>query len=528
MRKLFAVVTLLAAVSVSEAGVREIVYNLGVDPQTIDPAMNHALDGAIVDVNIVDGLVRYGLDGNPEPACAESWDVSPDGLTWTFHLRENLRWSDGMPLTASHFRDGFLRLVDAGTGAPYASLGFFIRNAESFYVGKCASSDVGLTAPDDRTLIITLEHVNPLMLWYMAFNSFYPARMDIVSKNPRTWSAKPETLVSNGPFTLESWKHGSGGEIVIARNPNYWDAENVKVDRVRLVFIGDANTALAAFRAGRVDFMTTVPSLMRPLLLKRGEAVSVPQYFVAFCELNVARKPFDDARVRRALSLAVDRKVITDKIILGGHKPATGAIMDGIPGRTDPEDFRTEGGELISPRANIEEARRLLAEAGYPGGEGFPEITLKYASSGNRGKTFPEVLQGMWKTALGIKVSLAGEEWKVFLSTKRKGDFDAAISAWVMDFPDAAGLLENYTAGSPGNDVGYSNPSFDALMRKAGTELDRVRRTDYLHGAERILVDDMPIIPLYFGSDAVMRSGRVRGIYQFPTGLVIFRGAEVE
>ena len=184
MRKLFAVVTLLAAVSVSEAGVREIVYNLGVDPQTIDPAMNHALDGAIVDVNIFDGLVRYGLDGNPEPACAESWDVSPDGLTWTFHLRENLRWSDGMPLTASHFRDGFLRLVDAGTGAPYASLGFFIRNAESFYVGKCASSDVGLTAPDDRTLIITLEHVNPLMLWYMAFNSFYPARMDIVSKNP--------------------------------------------------------------------------------------------------------------------------------------------------------------------------------------------------------------------------------------------------------------------------------------------------------------------------------------------------------
>ena len=525
---LTAILIILTFFSVSEADVKEITYNLGVDPQTLDPAINHALDGAIVDSNIFEGLLRYDFNGNPEPACASSWDVSPDGLTWTFHLRENLKWSDGMPLKAVHFKDGFLRILNPKTGSPYATLGFFIRNAEKFYDGNAESNDVGISAPDDNTLIIKLENANPLMLYYMAFASFMPARMDIVNENPRAWAAKPETLISNGAFMLESWKHGSGGGITIVRNPNYWDADNVKLDRVRLVFIGDANTALAAFKAGRVDFMTTVPSLMRPLLLKRGEAVSIPSYMIAFCEFNVARKPFDDARVRRALSLAIDRKIITDKIILGGHEPATGAIMYNIPGRMVSVDFRTEGGELISQRAEIEEARRLLAEAGYPNGEGFPEITLKYSSSSNRGKTFPEVLQGMWKTALGIKVNLSGEEWKVFLSTKRNGDFDVAISAWVMDFPDAAGFLECFMTGAPGNDGGYSNSEFDALMKKAQVETDRSKRINYLHEAEKILIDDMPLIPLYFASDAKMQSARANGICHLPTGIVIFRGVFCE
>ncbi|MBQ9418825.1 MAG: peptide ABC transporter substrate-binding protein, partial [Synergistaceae bacterium] len=477
---------------------------------------------------IFDGLLRCDLDGNPEPACASSWDVSPDGLTWTFHLRENLKWSDGVSLTASHFRDGFLRLIDSKSGSPYAALGFFIKNAESFYNGQAASSDVGIFVPDDNTIIVKLERVNPLMLYYMSFNAFMPARMEIVNDNPRTWAAKPETLISNGPFKLESWKHGSGGEITIVKNPNYWDADSVKLDRVRLVFIEDANTALAAFKAGRVDFMTSIPSLMRPLLLKRGEAVAIPSYVIGYCDFNVTHKPFDDARVRRAFALAIDRKIITDKIILGGHSPATGAIMNYIPGKTLSADFRTEGGELIPPRADVEEAKRLLAEAGYPNGEGFPEISLKYSSGSPRGKMFPEVLQGMWKTALGVKVNLSGEEWKVFLSTKNKGDFDVALSAWVMDFPDAAGFLETFATDDPSNSGNYSNPAFDELLKKAQAELDPVKRIDYLHEAEKILIDDMPLIPLYFAADAKMQSARSAGVCHLPTGIVMFRAADVD
>ncbi|MBR0167607.1 MAG: peptide ABC transporter substrate-binding protein [Synergistaceae bacterium] len=527
MRKILtAVIIMLMSVSLSNAGEKEIVYNLGVDPQTIDPAVNYALDGAIVIQNIFDGLLREGLNGNIEPSCAESWDVSADGLKWTFHLRDNLKWSDGKPLKASHFRDGILRLVDPKSGSAYASLGFFIKNAESFYTEKAQSSDVGLSVPDEKTLVIELEHVNPLMLYYMAFPAFFPARMDIVNENPRSWAAKPETTISNGAFRIETWKHGSGGEIVIVKNPYYWDAENVKIDRVRLVLIGDGNTALAAFRAGRVDYMTTVPSLMRPILFKRGEAFPEPSFSVAFIEFNVTRKPFDDVRVRRAFALAIDRKVITDKIVLGGHLPATGIICPLIPGRTDSEDFRTEGGELISPRANVDEARRLLAEAGYPEGRGFPEVVYKYSSSSGK-KTIPEVLQGMWKTNLGVKVSLANEEWKVYLSTRMKGDFEVAEAAWVMDFPDAAGLLECYMTNSPNNDSRYSNPEFDSLMNRASVESDRAKRIDYLHEAEKILMNDLPLAPLYFASDAVMKSPRVKGIYKSPGGVVYFRGADL-
>lgn len=527
MRKIFAAaIIMFMAVSVSNAGEKEIIYNLGIDPQTIDPAVNYALDGAIVDYNIFEGLLRINSRDIPEPGYAESWDVSPDGLTWTFHLRENLRWSDGVPLTASHFRDGFLRLIDPKTGSAYATIGFFIKNAESFYSGKAQSSDVGLSAPDDRTLIITLEHINPLMLYHMAFSSFSPARMDIVNANPRGWSAKPETTISNGAFRLETWRHGPGGEISIVKNPYYWDTENVKIDRVRLVLIGDGNTALAAFRAGRVDFMTSVPTLMAPILLKRGEAVAKPSYTVTFFEFNVARKPFDDVRVRRAFTLAIDRKIITDKIALGGHVPASALVCPLIPGRNASEDFRTEGGTLIPIRANVEEARRLLAEAGYPNGEGFPEVTYKYSSSSGR-KILPEVLQGMLKTALGVKVNLANEEWKVFLTTRKNGDFDMAEAAWAMDFPDAEGLLETFTTKSPNNDNKYSNSKFDEIMRLAKIEPDRVKRINYLHDAEKILADDLPIAPLYFASNAVMQSQRVRGIHLSPTGYVIFREAEV-
>ncbi|MBR0150300.1 MAG: peptide ABC transporter substrate-binding protein [Synergistaceae bacterium] len=528
MRRIFAAIVItLMAVSCSYAGEKEITYNLGIDPQTIDPTLNYALDGAIVDANIFEGLLRTDFNNNPEPGCAESWDVSADGLKWTFHLRDNLKWSDGVPLTASHFRDGILRLIDPHTGSAYATFGFFIKNAESFYNGKVSSSDVGISAPDDRTLIITLEHVNPLMLYHMAFPSFFPARMDIVRENPRGWAAHIETLTSNGPFKVESWRHGPGGEIVIARNPRYWDADNVKIDRVRLVLIGDGNTALAAFRAGRVDYMTTVPSLMAPILIKRGEAVSEPSHTIYFYAFNVTRKPFDDVRVRRAFMLAIDRKIITDKIALGGNIPASGMICTNIPGANPSEDFRTEGGELIPVRANVDEARRLLAEAGYPNGEGFPEVTYKYSSSSGR-KVLPEVLQGMWKTALGVKVNLVNEEWKVFLTTKRNGDFDIAESGWAMDFPDASNLLDTMASDSQNNDSRYDNPEYDALIKKAQVEPDRLKRMNYLHEAERILVDDMPLAPLYFYSAAVMKSPRVKGIYHSPSGIIYFRGTEVD
>ena len=523
---LLVVVVVMVTASLSSAGTKEIVYNLGADPKTIDPAVNIAVDGVNVDMNIFDGLLRMNYTDKPEPACAESWEVSDDGMTWTFHLRENLKWSDGKPITAQHFKDGFFRVLDPQTGAQYAYYGFFIKNGEAFYNAEASREDVGLSAPDDRTLVIQLEYQNPLLLEYLAFPLFAPARMDIINENPRGWAARPETLISSGAFTLESWKHGEGGEMILVKNPHYWDAENVKVDRLRFVFITDENTAYAAFRAGRIDYMSSVPSRMVPMLLKTGAAKTVPALGTAFCDFNMKRKPFDDVRVRKAFALAIDRRTIVDKVLLAGQTPAAGIICGAIPGTTDAQDFRTEGGVFLPEHADFDEARRLLAEAGYPDGKGFPKVSYKYNSnSGN--KQIAEVLQGMWKQVLGVKVELLNEEWKVFIETRNKMEYDIARDAWMFDFVDAMSIMEQFMSTSPQNKTGYNNPVFDEAMRNAAYEMDRAKRINYLHEAEKILMEDMPCAPIYFYTGIEMQSKRVRNIHKTVLGWVMFRNAEV-
>ena len=517
---------ILAFASASFAASNEIIYNLGADPRTIDPALNNTSDGNNVIINIFEGLLRTGLDDKPEPGCAESWEVSDDGMTWKFHLRENLKWSDGEKLTASHFKDGILRTLNSETGSPYAYYAFFIKNGEKFYNGKATAEEVGLHAADDKTLIIELEYKNPLIMEYLEFPVFLPVRMDVVNKSERTWATRPETLISNGAFKLESWKHGDGGEIVLVKNPEYWQADEVKVDRLRFVMINDENTALAAFKAGRIDYMGSIPSQMLPMLLKSGQAKSSPTLGVAFCSFNTTKPPFDDVRVRKAFTLAIDKKIIVDKILMGNQRPATGFVCDLVPGTTSEKDFRTEGGKFLPENADINEAKRLLAEAGYPDGKGFPKISYKYNSNpGN--KSLAEALQGMWKKFLGIEVELLNEEWKVFIETRQQKNFDIAREAWIMDFFDGANLLETLMSDSPQNNTGYKNQDFDTAMIKASREMDHSKRINYMHEAEEILMNDMPVAPIYFYSSAIMQSKRVKNIYRSPRGFLIFRMSEI-
>ena len=518
-------ITLIFA-GIASADPREIVYNLGVDPRTIDPALNYALDGAQVDVNIFEGLVRLGVNNVIEPGCAQSWDISPDGLTWKFYLRDNLKWSDGKKLTAQHFKDGFMRLITPESGSPYASYAFFIKNAEKFYNGNAKAEEVGLSAPDDKTFVITLEYKNPLMLDYVAFPSFSPARMDIINNNSRNWAVKPETLVSNGAFTLSKWKHGSGGEIVLLKNNNYWDAENVKIDILRFVFIGDGNTALAAFKTGKIDYMNSIPSRLLPALLKSGEAEAFPMAGTAFIDFNVRHKPFDDPRVRRAFALAIDKALITEKIFQSGYKPAAGLVSYLVPGLNISQDFRTEGGAFLPVSADVEQARKLLAEAGYPNGENFPQVTYKYSTSPG-GKMLAEVFQGMLKQVLGVNISLSNEEGKVFLETKHSGNFDFCVTIWVLDFNDASNMLEIFRSDSPHNESGWNNSEFDELLRKSASEMDYSKRINYLHEAEKIFMQELPAAPLYFTSMAEMMSKRVKNIYRSPLGTIVFRTAEI-
>ena len=524
VRCLLALMAALFLAGTGAAAEGEIVFNLAVEPQTIDPVRNNAVDGSNVIFNLFDGLVRIGFDDAPEPGCAERWEVSEDGMTWTFHLRKGLKWSDGKPLTAEDFRYGLLRLLDARNASPNAYMAYFLKNGEAFFNGKAGSEDVGIDVPDDATLRLRLENPAPLMLDCLSFYAFAPARADVVEQDPRGWATKPESLVSNGPFVLSEWKHNS--ELTLTKNPNYWDADNVKIDKVRMVMITDSNTALAAFKAGKVDLLDRIPPQMTPQLIQSGEAKVAPALGTAFCVFNVARAPFDDPRVRKAFTLAIDRTAMVEKVTLGGQKSAVAFIPYGIPGVGSDRDFRAEGGTFLPERADPEAAKKLLAEAGYPDGKGFPKVAYKYNLSSTN-KAIAEALQAMWKQNLGVEVELANEEWKVFLNTREQGDFQIARHAYVTIFFDAGSLLEGWVTGSPKNVARYSDPEYDALIRDSLKQMDRSKRMEDMHRAEAILMRDLPVLPLYFYSTPYMQSARVKGIYISPRSWVLFRGAEV-
>ena len=524
VRCLLALMAALFLAGTGAAAEGEIVFNLAVEPQTIDPVRNNAVDGSNVIFNLFDGLVRIGFNDAPEPGCAERWEVSEDGMTWTFHLRKGLKWSDGKPLTAEDFRYGLLRLLDARNASPNAYMAYFLKNGEAFFNGKAGSEDVGIDVPDDATLRLRLENPAPLMLDCLSFYAFAPARADVVEQDPRGWATKPESLVSNGPFVLSEWKHNS--ELTLTKNPNYWDADNVKIDKVRMVMITDSNTALAAFKAGKVDLLDRIPPQMTPQLIQSGEAKVAPALGTAFCVFNVARAPFDDPRVRKAFTLAIDRRTMVEKVTLGGQKPAVAFIPYGIPGVGSDRDFRAEGGTFLPERADPEAAKKLLAEAGYPDGKGFPKVAYKYNLSSTN-KAIAEALQAMWKQNLGVEVELANEEWKVFLNTREQGDFQIARHAYVTIFFDAGSLLEGWVTGSPKNVARYSDPEYDALIRDSLKQMDRSKRMEDMHRAEAILMRDLPVLPLYFYSTPYMQSARVKGIYISPRSWVLFRGAEV-
>lgn len=354
IRKTFLILAALLLVlcpHTANAKDNSIVYNLRVEPRTIDPVLNNAVDGSTVIFNIFEGLVRIGLDDAPEPGHAESWEVSPDGLTWTFKLRDGLKWSDGVPMTAEDFRYGFLRLLDPENASPYAHYGFFIKNGENYYNGKAKPEEVGFKAIDEKTFQMQLEYPFPLTLDYLAYHIFYPARKDVVEKDPRGWTSKPETVVCNGPFLLKDWQHNS--EMTITKNPHYWDAANVKIDSVRMVMIVDTSTALAAFKAGKLDLMKDPPSPMLPQLFKSGEAKVAPTLGTSFSVFNMTKPPFDDVRVREAFALAIDRQAMVDKVSMGGQKPGVAFIPYGIPGGTAEKDFRAEGKEYLPARASM-------------------------------------------------------------------------------------------------------------------------------------------------------------------------------
>ena len=506
------------------AAEKAMVYNLQVEPRTIDPALNNAVDGSQVICNIFEGLFRIGFDDRPEPGCAESWDVSEDHLTWTFHLRPGLKWHDGSPLTAEHFRYGFLRVVDPEVASPYARLGLAIKNAQKFYKGEGTADEVGIKAIDDTTLEIQFEYLDPLVEDHLAFFVFSPAKPEVVEPNPRSWTSSPETIICNGPFYLSEWKHSA--ELTLTKNPYYWDADNVKIDRVRCVMIGDPNTALSAFKGGKLDLMMNLPPMLKSRLIATGEAKVAPTMGVSFSVFNVNEPPFNDVRVRQAFALAIDREALVKKVTMSGEIPADGFIPYSFPGPTGSKDFRSATRKWFGPHADVKKAKELLAEAGYPDGKGFPAVTYKYNTNDNN-KMIAEALQAMWKQNLGVQVNLYNEEWKVFINTRRQKDFQIARHGYNAEFADPSSLLDLWTSDAYTNYAGYVDPEYDRLVIGARTELDHDTRMNNFIKAEELLLDNMVVLPLNYTAAPYMISDHVKGFFMSAHKWLLFRGVEI-
>ena len=477
---------------------QKIVYNIDANPKTIDPQLNSAVDGSKVIRNTFEGLMREIENGEVENGIAEGYEVSEDGLVYTFHIRDNAKWSDGEDVTAKDFEYAWKRALNPNTAAEYAYQLFYIKNGEAYNKGEASADDVGIKVVDNKTIEVTLESAVPYFVSLLAMPVYYPVRQDIIEENGDKWALSPETYVSNGPFKMTEWSEKES--MTFIKNENYWDADNVKLETLVFRLIDDQTTTLSAFKNGELDIMEQPPTTEIQSLIDEGVAKVYPYLGTYFYMVNVSGKglsseavdALQDVRVRKALSLAIDRNLITEKVSMGGEIPATSYVPEGVKdtqGNTFHKDYS-------SVTTNIEEAKKLLEEAGYPNGQGFPTITFTYNTASNN-QMIAQAIQDMWKTNLGINVELKNEEWAVFQTTRNNFQYEICRHGWIGDYNDPMTFLDMWVTASGQNNAGYSNEEYDSLIAQAKSEQDGEKRTELLRKAEDILMDAMAIIPIY-------------------------------
>ena len=523
------------------SGAFEISMSIASEPQTIDPALNSAVDGAIMINHMFEGLMRWedsgsetaGSDGTCNDAKlgygqAESYDkvVNEDGtVTYTFHLRDGIKWSDGKDVTAQDFVYSWQRLVTPATAADYSYMIDSVVNANAIMNGEMEPSELGVSAPDDKTFVVTITSDLPYFTEICAFPATFPVRQDVVS-NPE-WTYTPETYISNGAYKMTVRETNS--QIVMEPNEYYYNADKLGPQKITFKLMDDQNAQLNGFNTGELDFIETVPVDEVAGLLASGEMKVVDYLGTYYVCYQTQKAPFDDWRVRKAFTLAVDRNYIVTEITQTGQVEAGAYVPAGVydAAGVEGDDFRTVGGDYYDPttdayEANCEEARALLAEAGYPNGEGFPVVEYLYNTDDNH-KAVAEALQNMWQTELGVTVTLTNQEWGTFLQTRKDGDYSIARNGWIADYNDPMTFLDMWLTGGGNNDAQYSNPDYDAKIQEAKATSDVATRMQLMHEAEDILLEqDWVVNPLYFYTQSYMLADGIEGMYYCPLGYFFF------
>ena len=506
---------------------------LGSNPETLDPALNSAIDGANTLITVFEPLLLIDENNEVIPGQAESYTVSDDGLTWTFTMRDGLKWSDGSDLTAKDFEYSFKRLAAPDTAAPYAETVVGMIDGYADATGNPDADGNMTTEPDfdalnvvasedGKTLTITLSYPCAYFDKLAAFAAMSPVQQATVEANGDAWCTEPDTYICNGPYYISDWVPSE--RIVLTKNPNYvggWDSSKIVSDTITLLLLEDSSASYAAYNSGEAQLIKDVPTDEIPSLTKAEDGgdfyvdTILGTYYIS---LNDQREPFNDVNVRKALSLAIDRDYVANTIMQGTYTPAYNLVGPGIVDETGMFYDNANGGKTyISDdyEANLEAAKQALADAGYPNGEGFP--TIEY-SANDAGYHIPvaEYLQQAWGE-LGITVNINKVEWSSFTPMRRAGEYDAARNGWVMDYNDPSNMIELFTTTNGNNDGKYSNPEFDAAI-EASKVADKGVHFQKLHEAEDILMNDYGCIPLAYYNDFWLQSPSLKGTWHSPYG----------
>ncbi len=474
--------------------------NLGTEPPSLDwsVATDHVSFNVIS--NLMVGLTEFDQDLKPAPVVARSWDILDGGQKILFHLRDDVSWSDGQRVRAQDFEYSWKRLLNPKTASEYAYILFDIVNAEEYHTGKIDDDRmVGVKARDDLTLEVELKHPASYFLSITTFEVTYPQRQDVIEKFGAKWT-DPAHIVTNGPFLLSSWKHEN--EIQLVANPNFFLGKPA-IETVKMFMVNEKTTALALYEQGQLDFIDnhSIPAFEKPRLAKTAAFQRIPQLRGYYYGFATDRKPFDDVRVRKAFALAIDRNVFP-KILHGGEKPARSWIPPGMPA------YNSEIGLPYNPP----EARRLLREAGYPDGKGFPPVTLGY-NNDEEHKIVAEAVQGMWKRNLGVLVKLENQEWKVYLKKLQTDPPHIFRLGWGADYPDPDNFMKLFTSSSGNNNTRWKNPRYDQLVDLAAKEFDARKRIKLYNEAQKILCEtDLPIVPLFTTAESTVLNPRFTGL----------------
>lgn len=507
---------------------KQLTACIGPNPETIDPALNTSVDGANMILFAFDCLLGVDKDNKVIPGAAESFEMSADGLTYTFRLREGLKWSDGSPLTAEDFVYSWKRVADPTTAAPYGEtvLGM-VKGYEEAAAGDVDA--LAVTAPDANTFVVELSRMCPYFDKLAAFQVLAPVQKATVEANGDAWAIKPETYISNGPFHVTEWVTGS--HITFTKNENYWDAGSIKLDSIKLLLIEDPNASLNAYQTGEAMMIKTFPAAEIPRLSQGEDYVLGSMLGTYYICLNDKLPQFSDPRVRTALALSIDRKYIAETIMNNTMIPATGFVGTGVAD-WDGSDFaaNANGGKpYIDPNtfdANLARAKELMAEAGYPNGQGFP--TIHYAiNEASFHKPVAEYVQQAWKE-IGVTAVVDVVEWSSFLPMRRAGDYEISRNGWLLDYNDPSNILELGYSTNGNNDAKYNNPKFDEMMDKAAHETDPKTRFGYMHQAEDVLMADMGVVPVAFYGQPYLQQLSITGSWYSASGYWYFQYADIQ